>query len=127
MKILTVSIALLHREGRWLFQRRALDSAHLPGLWEFPGGKAEAGESPEQALRRELLEELSWEPSELRSLGALSHPYDDLLVLIHPFVAQGPELPRTSLAWGWFTASEAARLPTPKANRSLLDLLGQLP
>ena len=123
MKTIAVAIALLRRDGRWLLQRRDLSSSHLPGVWEFPGGKVEQGESPEEALRRELMEELSWVPDALHPLSAITHTYADRTVTLHPFLAEGPELPRTALAWGWFTPLEAARLKVPEANAPLLELL----
>ena len=127
MKTVQVALALLHREGRWFLQRRDPASSHLPGRWEFPGGKVEAGESPEAALRRELFEELGWAPGELRALDAVTHVYPDRTVVLHPHAAEGPGLPRTVLAWGWFRAEEAARLPVPEANAPLLALLKDLP
>ena len=126
MKSVRVAIALLRREGHWFMQRRDLASAHLPGLWEFPGGKVEAGESPEAGLRRELREELGWEPGALEALDPIRHAYPDREVELHPFVAEGPALPRTPLAWGWFRAAEAGRLPVPEANASLMALLERL-
>jgi 8-oxo-dGTP diphosphatase len=127
VKAVAVAIALLRRDGRWFLQRRDLASDHLAGLWEFPGGKVEPGESLEAALRRELMEELSWTPGELRALDAIPHVYPDRVVRLHPFMAEGPELPRTTLAWGWFRAAEAARLRVPEANAPLLELLERLP
>lgn len=127
MKTVAVAIALLHREGRWFLQRRDLNASHLPGLWEFPGGKVEHGESPEDALTRELQEELSWNPDALRALEPITHAYADRVVELHPFLAEGPDLPRTSLAWGWFTTTEAMRLPVPEANAPLLTRLERLP
>jgi len=127
VKAVAVAIALLRREGRWFLQRRDLSSDHLAGAWEFPGGKVEPGESPETALRRELMEELSWEPGGLRALDAITHAYPDRVVTLHPFLAEGPELPRTALAWGWFRAAEAACLRVLEANAPLLELLERLP
>ena len=127
MKAVTVAVALLRREGRWFLQRRDLFSGHLAGAWEFPGGKAEPGESPEEALRRELMEELTWEAGALRALAPITHAYPDFIVTLHPFLAEGPELPRTALAWGWFSAAEVSRLRVPEANAPLLDLLGRIP
>lgn len=121
-----VALALLAREGRWLLQRRDPAAAHLPGLWEFPGGKLEAGETPERALRRELQEELGWAPGALRPLEPLRHAYAERTVVLHPFLAEGPARPHTPLAWGWFTAAEAARLPVPEANGPLVALLARL-
>ena len=127
MNAVAVAIALLRREGRWFLQRRELSSDHLAGLWEFPGGKVEPGEAPEAALRRELMEELSWTPGKLRALEAITHAYPGRVVRLHPFVAEGPDLPRTALAWGWFRAAEAARLRVPEANMPLLEMLERLP
>lgn len=124
---LAVAVALLHRDGRWFLQRRDLAAGHLPGCWEFPGGKTEAGESPEAALRRELREELAWTPGALRPLAVIRHPYPDRVVELHPFAGEGPDLPRTPLAWGWFTAPEAMRLKIPEANGPLVALLERLP
>lgn len=53
----TVAVALVEREGRILICQRRADQSH-PGKWEFPGGKAERGEAPPEALARELMEEL---------------------------------------------------------------------
>jgi mutator protein MutT len=127
MKVVAVAIALLHREGRWFLQRRDPESSHLPGLWEFPGGKVEKAESPDGALRRELREELSWAPGPLQALELITHAYTDRIVALHPFRAEGPALPRTALAWGWFSAEEASRLAVPEANGPLIALLGRLP
>lgn len=126
MREVVVSLALLHREGRCFLQRRPLDAEHLPGLWEFPGGKAEIGESPEAALVRELREELAWEPGPMEPLVPIRHAYADRTVTLHPFLAEGPRLPRTDLAWGWFTPREARALKIPDANASLVAQLDSL-
>ncbi|HOD33727.1 MAG TPA: NUDIX domain-containing protein, partial [Holophaga sp.] len=58
MRCQEAALGLIQRDDGWFLQRRALDASILPGRWEFPGGKLEAGETVEQALRRELEEEL---------------------------------------------------------------------
>lgn len=120
-----VVIALLRQGDRWFLQRRDPGQPVLPELWEFPGGKVEAGEAPVEALRRELREEVAVTLREARLLpgweagGALT-----------PFLVSVEGLPETALAWGWFTPREALRMPIPPANRALLarlaegDLLG---
>ena len=68
-----VALAMLQREGRWLMQLRdEIPTIVAPGCWGLFGGHLEAGETPEQGLRRELLEEISWQPLALE------------LVLVHP-------------------------------------------
>ena len=68
-----VALAMLQREGRWLIQLRdEIPTIVAPGCWGLFGGHLEPGETPEQALRRELLEEISWQPPDLE------------LVMVHP-------------------------------------------
>ena len=58
-----VALAMLQREGRWLMQLRdEIPSIVAPGCWGLFGGHLEAGETPEQAVRRELMEEINWQP-----------------------------------------------------------------
>ena len=68
-----VALAMLQRDGRWLIQLRDESPTIVaPGCWGLFGGHLEPGETPEQALRRELLEEISWQPPDLE------------LVMVHP-------------------------------------------
>ena len=68
-----VALAMLQRDGRWLIQLRdEIPTIVAPGCWGLFGGHLEPGETPEQALRRELLEEISWQPPDLE------------LVMVHP-------------------------------------------
>ena len=61
-----VALAMLHQEGRWLMQLRdEIPNIVAPGCWGLFGGHLDPGETPEQALRRELLEEISWQPPEV--------------------------------------------------------------
>src|SRR5579885_2795901 len=80
-----VAVGLLARDGRYLIARRRRE-AHLGGLWEFPGGKREPGESPEDCLRRELREELGIEITEPVRFRVVSHRYPDKAVELHCFL-----------------------------------------
>ncbi len=117
-----VALALIQRGRRWFLQRRDPANPVLPGLWEFPGGKVESGELQEEALRRELFEEVG-----LMVIGARQLPGLEGAVRLLPFLVEAQDIPRTELAWGWFTLEEVKRLPIPPANVPLLQALITLP
>ncbi len=87
--LLVVACALIDRDGRVLLSRRPQGKTH-GGLWEFPGGKIEPGERPEQAIVRELREELGIEPCErcLQSFAFVSHGYEDFHILMPLYVCR---------------------------------------
>lgn len=115
-----VALALLQRDGHWFLQRRELGNPVLPGLWEFPGGKVEAGESVLECLCRELREEVGLVASAVLPLPPLEGQ-----VRLHPFLVQAEGQPRTELAWGWFRVEELSRLPIPPMNQTLIASLVQ--
>lgn len=84
---LHVTCALIEREGRVLCTRRSAEMA-LPLKWEFPGGKILEGESPEECLRRELLEELGVEIVVGRALPLVTHRYPDNMITLYPFLCR---------------------------------------
>ena len=91
--ILVSAVALIDRDGRVLLAQRPAGRS-MAGLWEFPGGKVESGETPEAALIRELDEELGIDTAEscLAPLTFASHGYDDfhllMMVFVNPFIQQ---------------------------------------
>ncbi|MCC5789490.1 MAG: (deoxy)nucleoside triphosphate pyrophosphohydrolase [Opitutales bacterium] len=89
-------LVLIDSEGNLLATQRGEGKA-LPGLWEFPGGKIEKGETPETALRRECLEELHLPLGELQPLPKASHPYPFGTVILHPFLAKCQTRPALTL------------------------------
>ena len=123
MKSVDVVLGLITRDGRWFLQRRDPGNSVLPGYWEFPGGKTQNPESLEVALRRELREEVAWEPVTTTPLDVIEHGYVEGLVRLHPFRCEGAGEPRTALAWGWFTLGEMRRLKLPDANAAILERL----
>jgi 8-oxo-dGTP diphosphatase len=87
MKLIHVSCALLLHEGKTLAAKRG-PQMNMPGKWEFPGGKIEDGETPEQCLMRELREELSVEIAILRAMEPREYAYPNFAVRLYPFVAK---------------------------------------
>ena len=109
------AVALIDRDGRVLIAQRPEGKA-MAGLWEFPGGKVEPGETPEAALIRELEEELgidTW-ASCLAPLTFASHAYDDFHLLMPLYACrkwEGTPRPREHAALKWVTVRDLAELP----------------
>ncbi len=123
-----VALALVARDGRWLVARRH-DHVHLGGYWEFPGGKLEPGESPEQAAERELLEECGVRAISLRALPPLHCDYGDRLVTLFPILCRwcdGEGEPLHSQECRWATPDELAALDMPPVNAQLVAGLREL-
>ena len=126
MNPVEISLALVVRQERLLLQRRDPAAAVLPGRWEFPGGKVEAGESPLVALQRELREEMGLECLRVEAFDPIAFAYPDRSVRLHPFGVETLGWPCTALAWGWFRPAETLRLSCPEANDLLMPLVARL-
>lgn len=128
MRIVLVSaVALIDADGRVLLAQRP-EGKPMAGLWEFPGGKVEAGETPEAALIRELHEELgieTWD-SCLAPLTFASHSYEDFHLLMPLFACrrwQGQVQPREGQALKWVRAQALKDYPMPPADLPLIPIL----
>jgi len=128
MKVVLVSaVALIDADGRVLLAQRP-EGKLMAGLWEFPGGKVEAGETPEAALIRELHEELgidTWK-SCLAPLTFASHSYDDFHLLMPLFACrrwQGTPHPREGQRLAWVRATALRDYPMPPADVPLIPIL----
>lgn len=128
MKMILVSaVALIDRDGRVLLAQRP-EGKSMAGLWEFPGGKVEKGESPEAALVRELDEELgiqTWD-SCLAPLTFASHQYDDFHLLMPLFACRkwfGIVQPKEGQSLKWVAARDLSKYPMPAADLPLIPIL----
>jgi len=113
-----VAAAVLIREGQVLLTRRA-EGQHLAGMWEFPGGKLEPGESPEAALARECLEECGIEIDVGEILDVTHHRYreKDVLLLFYRCGLRAGEVQNLQVAeHAWVSPDELDRYPLPAAD-----------
>lgn len=121
---IVVVAAVVERNGCFLVARR-LEGTHLAGYWEFPGGKVHDGETREQALERELVEELNAGIARVHEIFQTSHVYADRIVDLHffrgdltaePVAALGQEL-------RWVARAELGSLQFPPADAELINRL----
>ena len=125
--VLVAAVALIDADGRVLLARRPPGKA-MAGLWEFPGGKVEPGETPEAALIRELHEELGidTQASCLAPLTFASHAYERFHLLMPLFVCrrwQGAPLPREGQDLVWVRPERLRDYPMPPADLPLIPIL----
>ncbi|MEP7350559.1 MAG: (deoxy)nucleoside triphosphate pyrophosphohydrolase [Sphingorhabdus sp.] len=125
--LFVVAAALTNQVGEILLQKRP-DDRPMAGLWEFPGGKVEAGESPESALVRELEEELGVvvDPSDLHPFAFASEPLDSRQLLLLLYICdrwQGDPMPLESPEIRWLKPADMHILPMPPADEPLVVAL----
>ncbi len=123
MEPIAVVAAVIRRHDRYLVGRRPLPKRH-GGLWEFPGGKIQAGETTFDAARRELAEELALD---VAKEGATLHTVRDqgapFVIHFVEIEVSGEPTPLEHDALGWFTPDELARLPLAPADAAFVRTL----
>ena len=128
--VLVAACALIDADGRVLLAQRP-PGKPMEGLWEFPGGKVEAGETPEQSLIRELEEELGIVVKEacLAPLTFASHSYPDFHLLMPLYVCrrwEGTVTPREGQSLKWVRPNRLRDYPMPPADVPLVAHLTTL-
>ena len=125
-RLIPVAVGVLRRpDGRVLLARRP-ETAHQGGLWEFPGGKIEAGETPVQALRRELHEELGIGIRRCRPLIRLSHDYADRKVVLDTWLVEnwsGEPQGIEGQPLRWVAPGAIEHLEMPAADKPIIQAL----
>jgi len=120
---------VLNGQGRVLISKRHADS-HQGGLWEFPGGKVEPGETVELALARELHEELGIDIGPVRPLMSIHHDYDDKSVHLDVWVVEefsGRAIAREGQPLCWVALDELSGYAFPAANVPIIERLRSEP
>ncbi len=120
-----VSAAVILRRNNIYIQKRKVGGL-MGGLWEFPGGKFESGESPEQCLHREINEELGVSLHIDEKLMVIKHSYTRFRVTLHVFLCRirsGRVSPTQSDEWSWVKAKELDTYPFPAANVKIIKSL----
>ena len=125
--VLVSAVALVDKDGRVLLAQRP-EGKSMAGLWEFPGGKVETGETPEAALIRELHEELgieTWD-SCLAPLSFASHTYEKFHLLMPLFICrkwEGIAQPKEGQTLKWVFPKDMRDYPMPPADLPLIPIL----
>ena len=125
----TIAVTVVCREGRVLIGRRP-EEGLLGGLWEFPGGKVEPGETPRAAAARELREEMCLEAELGEEIAVVEHAYSHFRITLHAFRGRwtaGEPCGRAASDWRWVAPGELAGFAFPAANRPVLETLATEP
>ena len=119
---IVVVAAVIEHDGRFLVARR-LAGTHLGGYWEFPGGKVHEGETHDDALHREMSEELNTGISNTRRIFRTAHAYPERIVELHFYRGEltGEAHPALGQELRWITREEFAALDFPPADAELID------
>ena len=122
LRKIRAAVAVFVRGGAVYIQQRPPEGL-FGGMWEFPGGKVEAGETPRKALQRECREELGVECARGRKLLSLTHYYTVFEVRLHAYVCPAPERLPVDATHRWVAVAEIGEYPMPSANRQVVQRL----
>jgi 8-oxo-dGTP diphosphatase len=126
VKTIVVTAAIIERHGRYLVTRRQT-GVHLEGMWEFPGGKCNAGEPLSACMARELTEELGIRALVGAEVFTTTHDYPDRRVELHFFECQSADdpTPLDGQEMQWVAREELPALAFPPADAELIEILAR--
>ena len=125
MKQVHVAVGVVCRNDTFFVCKRSAEQ-HQGGKWEFPGGKVEAQESVEEALKRELLEEIGIQPRTCENLIEIAHDYPDKRVLLSVQIVEefaGEPYGKEGQENRWVSLPELTTLDFPEANKAIVQSL----
>ncbi|MBK5143313.1 8-oxo-dGTP diphosphatase MutT [Budviciaceae bacterium BWR-B9] len=128
MKRIEIAVGIIIDIKQAIFVTQRLKGSHLAGYWEFPGGKVESGEDAEQALRRELQEEVGIKMTHSSLLTTLEYDYPDRQLTLHFFIVDGWESQpegREGQVSRWIDVSQLNVAEFPPANQPVIAELKQ--
>lgn len=126
---LDIAVGIIVRADGQVFLQKRPEFKMLGGLWEFPGGKVEPGETFEEAVRREIREELGVEVAVDREVAVVRHDYTHLKVTLHAYlcrITHGDPAPRVATDWTWTPFHDLRRYPLPRATLKAIEAASPL-
>ena len=120
-----IVVGIIWKAGKILIDQRPT-AGLLGGLWEFPGGKQEPGETLEECLLREIREEMDVEVRVQGPFLTVQHAYSHFRITLHSFQCQylsGEPKPKKAIDWKWAVPKDLTKYAFPKANKTILDAL----